>query len=166
MGVGICLPGTPTDSGAPSFLVSGVPVCLHHQCHRKPPHHDHGELWFPAPHTHVFSTLKPGCHRPLLFPSHFPKDTGEFPHWEEDHLLPGLHGSGLLLSLSGRCHGLLHFSDGLWPPCCHLPAPPLSPSWTLSSVWGWRWLAVWEASYIPFTNWLWCSHCLSVAQIS
>ena len=121
----ICLPGTLTDSGSPARLVSGVPVCLYHHCRGKPPHHGHSDLWFQAPHTHVFSAAKSGCHRPLFLLSHCPEDAGRLPLWEEDHLLPGLHGPDLLLPLSGRCHGLLPLSDGLWPPGCHLPAPPL-----------------------------------------
>lgn len=47
-----------TDSGAPALLVSSVPVCLHHHCHGKPPHHDHSDLWFQAPHTYVSPAAK------------------------------------------------------------------------------------------------------------
>ena len=39
----IC-PGALTDSGSPARLVSGVPVCLHHHSHGKPPHHVHSDL--------------------------------------------------------------------------------------------------------------------------
>ena len=79
MGARICLPGALTDSGAPALLVSAVPVSLYHYCHGKPPHHGHGELWFQAPHTHVFFAQKPGRHRPLFLLSHCPEDAGRLP---------------------------------------------------------------------------------------
>ena len=80
--------------------------------------------WFQAPHTHVFSAVKLGSHRRLFLLSPCPKDAGGLPRWEEDHLLPGLWGSGLLSPLSGRCHDLVLY-EGLWPLHSHLPAPLL-----------------------------------------
>ena len=125
MGVRVCLLGALTDSGAPALLVPGVTVCLHHHCHGKPPHHSHGDLWFQAQHTHVFPAVKSGCFRSLFLLSHCPKDAGGLPHWEEDHLLPGLHGPDLLFPPLGRWDCLLPLSDGLWPLHSHLLTPPL-----------------------------------------
>lgn len=75
----ICLPGTLTDSRAPASPVSGVPICLHHHCHGKPPHHSHGDLRHTAPHTHVLPAPKSGCLRPLFLLCHCPKDAGGLP---------------------------------------------------------------------------------------
>ena len=111
-GVRVCLLGALTDSGAPALLVPGVTVCLHHHCHGKPPHHSHGDLWFQAQHTHVFPAGKSGCFRSLFLLSHCPKDADGLPHWEEDHLLPGLHGPDLLFPPLGRWDCLLPLSDG------------------------------------------------------
>ena len=104
-----------TDSGAPARLVSGVPVCLHHHSHGKPPHHVHSDLWFQAPHTHVFSAVKLGTHRPLFLLSPCPKDSGGLPHWEEDisyqgyeaqvffHFLRGVMTFFLSMKVSDHC---------------------------------------------------------------
>ena len=136
MGIRICLPRVLTVSGAPAFLVSGFPACLHHHCHGKPPHHGDSDLWFQAPHTHVFPAEKYGCYRCLLLLSHCPEDASGHPCWEEDHLLPGLHGPDLLLPLSGRWDCLLPLSDGLWSLHSYLPAPPLRHHHEHSSVCG------------------------------
>ena len=112
VGVRICPPGALTDSGAPALLVSGVSASLHHHCHGKPPHHDHSDLWFQAPHTYVFPAAKSCCHRPLLFHSHFSKDVSGLLAWDQDHLLPWLHGPDLLFPPLGRWDCLLPLSDG------------------------------------------------------
>lgn len=134
------------------FLFLQVPACLHNHCHGKPPHHN-GSLTLQAPHTHVFE-MKLSCHRLLFLLSHCPKDRTSSSS-EEDHPLPGLHDPD---SSSTFWEVPWSSSSQWWPMTALLPSPCLfiSHHHTPGLCWAGR-QAGWEASFIPFPNWLWCS---------
>lgn len=101
VGVRICPPRALTDSGAPALLVSSVPVCLHHHCHGKPPHHDHSDLFDSRLHTPMYFLLRNLAVIDLCYSTvTSPKMLVDFLQWDQDHLLPGLHGPDLLSSTS------------------------------------------------------------------